>query len=264
MKQLMAIEWLKIKKYRTFWTIMLLFGACVLLWNLGVTTGVLRLGGDGINLLGSSNSFGGIWDTVTYYTSNFVLVPAIFIIIGITNEYQFRTNRQNVIDGWTRLQFFHAKWYMMKSLALTVTLFVAVMGLVIGLITGASFAYIGDNIEKLVYMLILCANYFGFALMISVFVKRSGLAIGILMLYCMIIEMMLHFFFLFKLKLPFLDLLLPLQSSDELLPSSTFNALLKTGKFGYQPPTLTYAIVSCIWICIYYLIARRRLMRSDW
>lgn len=264
MKQLMAIEWLKIKKYRTFWVIMLLFGLLLTLWNLGVQTGLIRLGGNGMNLLAGSNSFGGIWSSVCYYTSNFVLFPAIFIIISVTNEYQFRTNRQNVIDGWTRLQFFHAKWFLMNSLALTVTIFVFLLGLLVGLVTGASFAYIGDNIEKLVYMLILCANYFGFALMISVFVKRSGLAIGILLLYCMILESMLHLFFFFKLQKPFLDLFLPLQSSDELLPSATFDAVLKAGQFGSQPPMYVYAIVSCVWICIYYLIARRKLMRSDW
>jgi hypothetical protein len=47
-----------------------------------------------------NNTWQSTWpDRVFYYS------PAMLIIL-ITNEYSFRTNRQNVIDGWSRNGYF--------------------------------------------------------------------------------------------------------------------------------------------------------------
>jgi len=263
MQQLLAIEWLKIRRYTTFWVIILLCIGLQSVWDIGVHTGMISLGNGALNLLGQSSSFAGIWSSLCYYASYFVLFPAIFMIINITNEYQFRTNRQNIIDGWTRLQFYHVKWGLLLGLSFALTLFIIVLGVLIGLIKGADFSSFGDNFSKVGYLFVLTVNYFGFSLLLSALFKRSGLTIGMLLLYVMVIEIILHLYFFFGLKISELDWFLPLQCSDELLPNPSIDALIKAGKF-HAPAAYTYVIASCCWIIIYYFLGKRRLLRSDW
>jgi len=116
MNNLIYTEWLKIKKYKAFW------------WLLGITA----LTYPGINyifyniyqevmqsdskaaqvakmVIGSPFAFPEVWHTVAYGSSMFTFIPAVLIIMFITNEYTYKTHRQNVIDGWSRAQFLTSK-----------------------------------------------------------------------------------------------------------------------------------------------------------
>jgi hypothetical protein len=121
-----------------------------------------------------------------------------------------------------------------------------------------------NNAENILWLFLLCVNYLGFALVLSILLKRSGLTIGILMFYSMMVEMILHFLFLFKYEFPAGDFFLPLQASDELLPSKA-SKLIKMGLHtGFNPPVWAFALVTVAWIALYYFIGRRKLMKSDW
>lgn len=263
MQSLLAIEWLKIKKYRTFWVLLILFAVLFPLWNFGINSGMLKFG-PGINLLGESYSFSSVWSNVTFYASHFVIFLSILITILVTNEYNFRTHRQNVIDGWSRVQFFNAKWGIVIVLAIATTVFTFLVGLLMGITKGADFSGLGDNLIKLLWLFILSLNYYGFALFISVFLKRSGLAIGLLILYYMMIETIIHLYFYYKAQLYVADLFLPLQSSDEMLRSPTVESMETMAKVHSNMPVWGYAVASLCWVVVYYIIGRRRLLRSDW
>ena len=116
MISLIRTEWLKMKKYNAFW------------WIMGITA----LSYPGINyifymiydnlvhkpsqagqlakmVIGNPFTFPEVWHTVAYASSVFVFIPAVVIIMFITNEYTFKTHRQNIIDGWSRSQFVTSK-----------------------------------------------------------------------------------------------------------------------------------------------------------
>lgn len=263
MQSLLSIEWMKVRQYRTFWVLVGLFAVLFPLWNFGINGGLIQFG-PGVNLLGESSSYGDIWPNVGFYASHFVIFLSILTAILVTNEYQYRTNRQNVIDGWSRLQFYHAKWAVVLVMAVLTTLFVFLTGIVMGITKDADFSRLGDNINKLLWLFILSLNYYGFALMLSLFLKRSGLAIGLLLLYYMMIETMLHLYFFYKQKWFVADFFLPLQSSDEMLRWPSLDNLNKLAKIGADIPTWQYAVASLCWIVVYYLVGRIRLLRSDW
>src|SRR5688572_6830858 len=103
MKQLLAIEWLKIKRYRTFWILTGFFLVLLPLLNYQILHGMVKIGGGGINLLSQSYSFPAVWGNVGFWGSIFILFLSILIIILTTNEFNFRTHRQNVIDGLKRI-----------------------------------------------------------------------------------------------------------------------------------------------------------------
>src|SRR5262245_20443641 len=140
---LLRTEWLKLKRYPAFW---LLIGLTALSYP-GITyifkTGYESLGrskgknGDAETilkmLLGNPFSLPEAWHTITYASSIFVFIPAVVVIMFITNEYTYKTNRQNIIDGWSRSQFMMAKMINVFLVALTVTILCLAVTLIIGL-----------------------------------------------------------------------------------------------------------------------------------
>lgn len=259
----LAIEWLKIKNYRTFWVLIIMFAALFLIWSIVTNTGLLEVGDGGVKVLSAATSFGQVWVNMTHAASYLVLVPSIFIIISVTNEVQFRTNRQNVIDGWNRLQFYHAKWKLVITMAVATTLLVVLTGLILGLILGVPFSGIGERSMRIVYMLLLSLNYYGFSMLLGFLLKRSGLTIGLLFLVS-IVEIMIYLYFISELKMRELSVLLPLQSADELLPSAATEMLISMGKGIGQASPWIFVAGTCAWTIIYYFLGRRQLLRSDW
>lgn len=261
MQPLLAIEWLKIKRYRTFWILVGLFGILFPLWNFGVSNGLLKVGP--IDVLGGNFSFSDVWGNVTAHASNFIIFIAILVSILVTNEYGYKTHRQNMIDGQSRLQVYHAKWLIVVVLSLAVTLFVFLTGIVLGIAKGAAWSGFGDNIVRLLWMLLLSLNYCGFAMLLAHLVKRSGLAISLFVIYSLMFESLIHLYFFYGKQYFYADLLLPLQCSDQLLQLSTFESMQQMG--GLKGiPNWTYATAASCWIIVYYFIGRARLLRSDW
>jgi hypothetical protein len=80
-----------------------------------------------VNLL-----FPDVWRAVSYVAGYFLVIPAILLIILVTNEYGFRTHRQNVIDGWSRNQFITAKLLIVLLLAILATVLTIVTAYFLG------------------------------------------------------------------------------------------------------------------------------------
>ncbi|MEI8278939.1 MAG: ABC transporter permease subunit [Bacteroidota bacterium] len=260
MRSLLAIEWLKVKRYSTFWILILFYVVLLPLWNYGINSGVMRMGTKDINILNSAYTFNNVWENIGWWAGIFVVFISILTIIISTNEYQFRTNRQNVIDGWSRLEFYHAKWLMVLALAILTTIYVFIVGICFGFANGGEFP---GNISKLFYIFVLSFNYYSFSLLLSIFFKRSGITIGMLFLYCMIIESMLKSLINWKIS-DNVGNYLPLQCSDELLPFTLIDMVKQMMKLSTAPPAWSYVLASFAWITLYYFIGRRKLMRSDW
>ncbi len=262
MQSLLSIEWLKVKSYRTFWILTGCFALLLAIWNYSISAGFLKMGAGDVNILSQAYSFSKVWGTVGFWTSIFVVFISILIIIITTNEYQYRTNRQNVIDGWSRLQFYHAKWYVVFALTIATTLLVFLLGVVLGG-TNGGFAEFPGDIEKLFYTFVLTLNYYGLGLLTAIIFKRSGISIGIFFMYNLIIETLLKSLINWKLDFKAGNYL-PLQCSDELLPFPLMD-MAKTMLNIKDTPSMTgYVIVSFVWIALYYIIGRRILMKSDW
>ncbi|RYZ41539.1 MAG: hypothetical protein EOP49_28865 [Sphingobacteriales bacterium] len=262
MKNLLAIEWLKIKGFRTFWVLTGFFALLLPLWNYGIAGGVLKIGGGDINILSQAYTFDFVWQNLGFWTSIFVVFLSILTIILTTNEYQFRTNRQNIIDGWNRLDFYHAKWQVVLLLSLITTAYVFLVGVAFGASYGSMEQFPG-NIEHLFFIWLLSLNYYAFSLLLSVLFKKSGITIGLFFLYCMIIEALVS-----KAINWFTDThygnFLPLQASDELLPFPILDVIKAMAKMEAAPSPWGYVVVSFVWIIIYYIAGRIKLLRSDW
>ncbi|PKP27579.1 MAG: hypothetical protein CVU06_01635, partial [Bacteroidetes bacterium HGW-Bacteroidetes-22] len=111
-KKLLTIEMLKIGSYRLFWVLIFILAAGLAASFWGVES-ILQEATDDARHNSpipipdiSLYSFPGVWHNLTFMagTRMFLLLPAFVIILLVTNEYTFRTVRQNVIDGLSRDQ----------------------------------------------------------------------------------------------------------------------------------------------------------------
>ena len=266
MNRLIATEWLKIKHYQTFWVMMGLFTVFLVLVNYSIGNGGLHVSGGATNLLNTSYAFPGVWDNICYYSSYFVLFLAILVIILVTNEFQFKTNRQNVIDGWGRMDFYHAKWAVVIMLGCYTALVVFVAGLAFGFANGGSASSMFVNANKVLYLFLLSMHYYAFALLLALLFKRSGLAIGMLLLYFTIIKNMLSGMLTYIYSMPNSSCFIPLKCSDELLPFPAFNMINKmvSGVAGAGPDANMLLLASACWVVVFYFLGRLLLQKSDW
>jgi ABC-type transport system involved in multi-copper enzyme maturation permease subunit len=259
MRALLAIEWLKIRRYRTFWIQSVLFLALFLLWNWGAQGGILKFGG---GLLNSSYSFPAVWGYVGFWGSLFVLFLCILTITLTCNEFTFKTHRQNVMDGWSRLDFFHSKVALVLAGSVLATFFEMLTGILFGATTGG-FDGFGEGWEKVLYLFVLNLNYMGLSLLVALFIKRSGLAIGLFFLYAFILDNLLGAI-VNKITGTQVGNFMPLQASDEMLPFPIMKTL--GGLMGRSSDfsITTFLLVSIAWIAIYYFVGRRLMLRRDY
>lgn len=264
MLQLLATEWLKLRKYRTFWVMIGLFMIILPIWNLMISNSMVKMGGgkNPPNILDSAYTFNHVWSNMGWWASLFIMFTTILTMIITTNEFTFKTNRQNLIDGWTRIQVFHAKWLFVLIIAVFTTLYVFIVGVCFGIANDDMSNFPGD-LTKLFYLFILTLNYYSFGLAIAYLVKRSGIAIGLFFFYIMFVEKLVQSVFNYFTKTEYGNLM-PLQASDELLPFPLMDIAKAMMQTEVSINNTTYVIVSIGWIVIYYLISRLRILKTDW
>ncbi len=138
-------------------------------------------------VLGTPYSFPTVWQTTANISSFLLFIPGFIMIITITNEYSFKTHRQNIIDGWTRQQLIVAKILMAALLSLLSTVVVFLSATLYGFMEGASsFSFEGFSYIWLYFLQAM--SYIMVAVLMAVLFKRGGLAIGVFFSYALVLE----------------------------------------------------------------------------
>ncbi len=185
MTNLLRIEWLKIKNYTAFKVIGIFFLVGIVLANVFTYYGFQKISantpaGDFIGLF-NPYSFTSTWQTTSYVSGFLLILPAMLILMLVTNEYTFRTNRQNVIDGWSRGEFIGVKLIMAFLFALISTIVVFITATSFAAFTQTSFSF--HSVSHVGYFFLKALTYNMFAVLVSVLVKKTGFAIGLFFIY---------------------------------------------------------------------------------
>ena len=196
MLRLLKIDLLKNKSYKAFIILVAMYFI-----SLGATTAsgmeflkwLQRLGADfdGFNIMRVPlYHFPDIWHNLAYVGTFFKFILSIVVIISITNEFSFKTIRQNIIDGFDRKDFLASKVLTIALLSLSATVFLFLIGLITGLIytPPEDMRFIFKDVEFILGFFLETFAYLLFALLVGTVVQRSGLAIGLLFLYTLMIE----------------------------------------------------------------------------
>ena len=210
MIKLLHIEFQKIRTYKVFW---ILIGLYFVFLAAGILLAEFMIN----HMVNNINQrmpipfphvaiyyFPDVWQNVSFFASiRYVLIfPAIIMIILITNEFTFKTIRQNVINGMSKTEFLLSKLLLILLMSIVFTAALTTGAFFIGLAhsgfnevdlftKGIPFMT-GFFISLICYM--IYAFFFGFML------RNTGLSIAIFTLYSLIIEPVVYFF----LRAPFM------------------------------------------------------------
>jgi ABC-type transport system involved in multi-copper enzyme maturation permease subunit len=186
----------------------------------------------------------------------------------VTNEYTFRTHRQNIIDGWSRPQFISSKLCDVLIVSCIVT--VVYMGVALGYGLYADQAAASSHwTEQLQYIPLFLLQTFAqlsIAFMLGYLIKKAFIALGLFLFYYLIIENIAVAYAQFKLN--DIGRFLPFEISDRLIPRPAFFSRFgKDAKASYDhalsliPEHIIYTILltALIWLICYRVHKRRDL-----
>ena len=142
--------------------------------------------GDGILLadIGIFN-FPYIWHFNTWVAAFFKLFLAIVIVSMMANEYSNKTIKQNLIDGLSKKEFVLSKFLTVISFSLISTVFVFIVSLILGLSYSDynEASAIFSDLEFIFAFFVKLMAFFSFCLFLGILVKRSAFALGFLILW---------------------------------------------------------------------------------
>jgi len=266
MKRLINIELIKIKSNASFWILISLHVAIILMVVLSgkVFLKSLSINGENIgNLLDPSSipiyQFPDIWHNITYVAGYLKFILAIYVIISITSEISYTTLRQNIMNGMSRVDFIVSKLFLVVLLSLGSAIFLFLTGLIIGFISTPDLQ-IHDLIKYSgfipAYFLLLSA-YLIFALLIGLLIKRTGLAMGLMFLYTLIVEPIV----VFRIKTDWIKGLFPIKAINNLIhmPFGKYALREVQDYVALKDILIVSAYIAIFIYCIYLLLKKRDL-----
>lgn len=202
MIRLHKIAFRKLVHYPTFWILLglHLFLCTLVIMGLENFVGAIDINGNKMSTADLQQfgllAFPDVWHNIAYVGSFFNFILALVVIIDVTNDYSFRTNRQHIIDGLSPFEYLLTKLIVILWLGLIASLALILSGLYLGFAhtVEVTAALVFEKLSFVAGYFIELVSYLSLALLIAMIVKRSGLSIGLLILYSWIIEPLLGFF----------------------------------------------------------------------
>lgn len=126
-----------------------------------------------------------IWHFNTYMAAILKFFLLLVIVSMMSNEYSYKTLKQNLIDGLSKKEFILSKFYTVVAFAAISTVFVFVVSLILGLIYSDynEIAIILSDLEYLLAFFIKLVGFFSFGLFLGIVVKRSAFAVGAMLVW---------------------------------------------------------------------------------
>lgn len=264
--KLLKIDLIKLTNYRAFWVLNALYALLIM----GIPAGVMeflkwlkRIGenvSDGfdptkIPIL----HFPDIWHNTTYVYTWLKIFIAIIIVISISNEFSYKTVRQNIIDGLSRADFLKSKLATIFVMTFGSSLIVMLTCLVTGLVytPDVDFGDVFSNVEFVGAYFIDLFGYLVFAFFLTVLLKRSALTVFMLMIYRPI---ELIFIANLPMSIEFIGEYFPLQSMSNMID-------VPFPKYAFQEikdyVVMPYVLASLTWIGLFIYAIYAKLKNSD-
>lgn len=265
MKQLISIEYAKLKKLKSLKIILLIYMVIVPAWMYFMGfffTNVAK----GIPLIPTNKqlySFPGIWEFITYSASWFNLMVGVIVVIITCNEIHFRTMKQNVIDGLTKGQIILSKFIVILGISLFVTLYTALVGFLIGGFY-SGFGGFYENIHYIPTYFLQTLAYFSFAFFIAVLIGRPAISIVVFILSFLVEWIIAIIISVSVSEVP--SQFLPLESFAAITPNPILAPLVHkqqvAQKLWVMDSWIIYLIV-LFYTLLFFFIAYRALKRRD-
>lgn len=272
--KLLYTEWLKVRRYWAFWGILFL----VLIAYPGITylfyTGYQDIRSTNRQLevvlkfaVGSPFTFPEVWHTLAYIASYLIFIPGVLVIMLISNEYQYRTQRQNILDGWSRSQFLWAKLLDIAALSLILTLVYTLVALITGWVNpDVALSGMSEKSYFIGLFALITFSQLTIAFLFGFLFKRAFLALGFFMFYYLFPENVLIQLSRWRWHTGNWHHFLPLEASDRMIPPPPYLGRI-TNPTDYQNMIdsiplhigLSIGYTALVWAFCFWLLKRRDL-----
>jgi len=257
MFRLIQIELIKALRFKAIWWLSLLYFGVIITLLFGVETFINDVVSDAGNNLPISipgvslYSFPNVWHNLTYLASFLKIFLAIISIILITNEFSYKTVKQQILNGLSRQESFWSKVLLNVLISLFATFVIATVVILLGLKNTPELTWVlfSKKINFLSAYFYETFAYLSLAFLIATLVHRSGFAIGILMLYAFIIEPIISY----KLPLNYGDYL-PVTSFGNIIQLPNSQLMKLFGIEFQQYIGLSDVLIAGAWITVFHAI----------
>jgi ABC-2 type transport system permease protein len=186
----------------------------------------------------SAFDFPKVWQNMAYLATWFKLLLAVIIVIHVTNEYTYKTLRQNIIDGMSKWEIVFAKELVIICISIFATILLVLLTIILGN-HKPGINYLEGAQIIIAYFLSLIM-YLNLTYFISSLLKKAGFAIAILFLYSIVIEPLIAF------KLPSaVSRFFPLELLSKMIPNPM-------GSMLGQNVSSDFSIIN-IAVCVLYI-----------
>jgi ABC-2 type transport system permease protein len=268
MFRLLGIEWMKLKSYKAFWVFAILFMvlhpillfACKKIFTPQPDGDKDLIETFARSIMSNPFAFPGFWHFSAYCAGLIVILLGLIIVMHTCNEYNYKTHRQNIIDGWSRKQFISAKLILITAMSFIVTLYYVIVTLIYGsaTISNTSEIFNPNGLVFIFYFFIECMVYLTFALMIGILLRRAGLAIGLFFIYAYLIDNIMFGWFIKDTKA---IRFLPLDAADSLVNNQMMQ---RVPQFQIDDTLRMGLLIACIgYILVYSVISYIRFSKKD-
>ncbi|WP_334058512.1 ABC transporter permease [Polaribacter sp. P097] len=221
-----------------------------------------------------------IWHFNTYIAAILKFFLLLVIVSMMSNEYSYKTLKQNLIDGLSKKEFILSKFYTVIAFALISTLFVFIVSLILGLVYSDfdEFSIIVSDLDYLLAFFVKLVGFFSFGLFLGILVKRSAFAVGAMFVW-LIIESMFKGYLYWQFqsaentgeKVDAIMQFLPLEAMANLIkePFSRLGAVRSAANTMGEIFTKSYAVevsnvlIVSIWTFIFIYLSYRLLLKRD-
>lgn len=273
MIRLWQIEWLKLKNYRPFLVLVIMYAVVVALIVCGGQLFLQFLKKQGADFNGIDPTiiplydFPDIWQNMTYLGSFCKVILGFIVVISVSNEDAYRTLRQNIIDGLSKKEFWLSKLLLIFMLSTGATLFLWILGLIMGFFNSDSegLRHTFESMDFIWAYFLVLITYLTFCFWITLLLPRTGLVIVGLFLYTIIFEPFLSLFLEnFPHVTDFIRSLVaffPVRSLYRLIPVPFPKFLLREFQ---EYVSLGETIIVLGWLSINLFLSYYILKRKDW
>jgi len=277
MKRLFFIELYKIRHHKLSRTLFIAY--FTLLTSIALIAAIkFKLGNTEIHLAEQGIfNFPYIWHFNTWVADFFTFFLMIIVVSMVTNEFSYRTLKQNLIDGLSKKEFLLSKFYFLVVLSFLATFLVFIISLILGLkysdytstmIVFSDLYFLISFFLKLLTTFILI-TFFGFLF------KRSAYALGFFFIWMMIEGItyaLLRWHFFNETIADRIIMFFPYQAIRNILPEpiTRLNVTKQIGKqigenlTDFTGIPFSYFIILIFWIIIllslsYFILKKRDL-----
>ncbi len=258
MLHLLKLEWLKVKNYRAFWIFLGLYiiGLFSINWIAFQFQSEIKKNNVPFNIF--PYDFPAVYQTIAWVSSWLLYFPGMLVILVITNEYNYKTHRQNIIDGLTRGQFVTAKILFGLAIAVVTTICCFLIALYFGSNYSGSVSF--NGLQYIGYSFIQTLCYLFLAMILALLMRRSGLALAVFFLYGLVFEQLIGGLIDFKfLSSGTIRYYFPLQASDTLIPITFGKDII----YKNAPSPTVLFIVCLLYISLFVFLSFRKFQTDD-